>query len=176
MSAAEKYQQSVIEMANALPRALGSELHLDPLIAAVIGHLPAAGSAWSQEARQAWLRMASMAFDVVYGPAGDVADRAGTLTIASGAVLPDATLTIASGQQRSKRVQQPAEHMAYDFYIDSKGYARRCDSDERVMPSDVPLDAEIYDVRRGPARQRDTIIWSDDTAGVRSQHAFVGPG
>jgi hypothetical protein len=39
----------------------------DPLLSALVDKLPAAGTSWSAADRQAWLTMASNAFDVVYG-------------------------------------------------------------------------------------------------------------
>ncbi|HEV2568684.1 hypothetical protein [Sphingomonas sp.] len=50
----------------------GSDSELDPLIAALIKKLPKAGDTWTAASRVTWLRMAAMAFGMVYGEEDEI--------------------------------------------------------------------------------------------------------
>lgn len=160
----------------------------DALLAAVISKLPPIGSGFTADGRTKWLRMMAMAFDVAYGETGVVeipnflSAAADAQTGSDQANAGGADSAAASPPARPK----PAPHAAagFDFYIDSDGFAR-CDY-ERVNGTQVPSpkrqvnadeisdDEAIYDYRS--PRNKETIIWADNTMGARPGMTFGGPG
>lgn len=140
----------------------------DPLLKAIIGKLPAAGTGWPAEQREAWLHMVEIAFEVVYGPAEVTKD----MTASEAARVMDR-----SGDPKAmlSSFLSPTAHAGFDYYIDTQGHARDAIDDAPVSIAAVG-DEMIYDYRRGPARDRDTIIWADGSIGARPGMNFCGPG
>jgi hypothetical protein len=67
---------------------LANARHTDPLIVGLVDRLPAAGSAWTDAERVAWLRLASSIFDVTYTlGTGHIEIRASTVDPVSEADL-----------------------------------------------------------------------------------------
>lgn len=145
-----------------------------PLLAATIGTLPAIGQPFNATARANWIAMIGMAFNVVYGPEDAMPVQPTTAMPALAAVpAPQPPPT------------RPAHEMSgCDYYIDAEGFAL-CDirregnkiiltPGRRVLPEEA-MDTEIYDYR-GPRRDRDTIIWADESQGAQPGMNFCGPG
>jgi hypothetical protein len=130
----------------------------DPLLAAIIAKLPAASSGWPVEQRKAWLHMMEMAFDVVYGPSDA---KAAPVSIDP----PRTAVGVAMG----------VAHAGFDYYVDPEGEVLNAIDNSNVLPSDVG-DEMIYDYRRGPARDRATVIWADGSIGASPGMNFCGPG
>jgi hypothetical protein len=139
---------------------------IDPLLAALIDKLPPPKSEFSAAARTKWLAMAAMAFDVAYGAVEDAVELPSFLA----AEQPNGTAKAAPA-----KVAAPING-GFEFYVDKDGYARREPGGLRVEPTEVPSDEMIYDARTGPARNRETIIWADDTTGAQPGMSFCGPG
>lgn len=139
-----------------------------PLIRATIDTLPAVGQAFTAARRKAALDMIAMAFNVVYGP-GDA------VQIEDETPAPPARPQLA--------VMQPAParplHLqnGCDYYVDAEGYAR-CDTltPRRRVLAEEAKGQEIYEYRRGVLRDRETVIWSDETMGALPGMSFCGPG
>jgi hypothetical protein len=142
----------------------------DPLLNAVIWKLPNIGQPFSISARQKWLEMIAMAFDVAYGAADGIPPSP------------------PSAVQQSAPAPKPAPHTlaGSDIYVDEDGYARsdfRKDEQgrphptpkRRVLADEVDAAEPIYDYR-GVARDRTTVIWGDDQIGAGPGMSFCGPG
>lgn len=144
---------------------------LDPLLAALIGKLPAGGP-FPGEQRAAWLKMMGMAFDVVYGVAEDMPNFLGALP-ASAARSP-APAPAAAAPARAK-------HVGHDFYIAEGGCALNA-TGVPVLIEDVPPDTIIFDYRpvvTGEFRDVASIAWADGargTMGLAPGCSFCGPG
>jgi len=126
---------------------------LDPLLASIIAKLPAASTAWPAERRQAWLKMIAMAFDVVYGPEGDIAIGAGEEPTAAN-FAPD-----------------PRAATETRCFIDRDGYARG-PTGERIRPNQVT--GRLYD-QRGEDGDLGAIIWADGSTGVLGMQLDISP-
>lgn len=150
----------------------------DHLVAAVIWKLPAPGAPFPAIARSKWLEMMAMAFDVAYGAAEDAAPAA-----EQSDERPAANAATPSPQ----KLLLPHVAAGCDYYIDPDGFAL-CDSERtpeglprstprrRVAASEIEGDEVIFDYRSGPARDRATIVWADDTVGAIAGMAFCGAG
>lgn len=160
----------------------------DPLLAAVISKLPPVGTGFTAEARTKWLRMMAMAFDVTYGEDGVVEipnfiEKDAAAAPAAGEPLAGSAAAPAAAPARPK----PAPHVAagFDYYIDPDGFAR-CDFERtetgaqvpspkrQVEPGEIGAEDVIYDYRS--PRNRDSIVWADNTMGARPGMTFGGPG
>lgn len=137
----------------------------DSLLAALVEKLPAPGTSWSAEARQAWLNMMSGAFDVVYGAAaGGSMNSASPRSTVQHVAAPrrrPAAKPKAKGKSKSKaRPKLAAPGPA--FFIDRQHYAR-ARGGERIMPNQVG--GYLVDLRgmNGDIAQ---IIWADDSVGI----------
>lgn len=145
---------------------------LDPLLAALIGKLPAAAP-FPGEQRAAWLKMTGMAFDVVYGVAEDMPNFLAAPPM-SAARSPAPAPAAAAAPARSK-------HVGHDFYIDEGGCALNA-AGVPVLIEDVPPDTIMFDYRPVPGgdfRDIGAIIWADGTrgtAGLAPGCSFCGPG
>ena len=139
----------------------------DPLLAALIAKLPPAGSLWSTKRRVAWLNMVWMALDVAYeNDAGETLELPAFLAPAAPAAAPQSEGPAMT--QPGKPV--PTSGALRDFVIDREGYARRGNG-ERVMPGHV--NDIMFDLR-GEA-DLGSIIWADDSRGVRGLQIDVSP-
>jgi len=124
----------------------------DRLLAALIAKLPVETEQWPRAGRIAWLRMMAVAFDVVYGPRGDV--------------------RIVSEEARDGEADQAATalHRAPDkdvslgtphrFYVDHDGFAM---GDGRpIAIEDLPAGATLWDERTGiESGDVAAILWRD---------------
>jgi hypothetical protein len=124
----------------------------DRLLAALIAKLPIEIVQWSRADRIAWLRMMAMAFDVVYGPCGDVR------------ILPEEAHNGKADQTAITPTPAPAEaapaSATQRFYVDRDGFAM---GDGRpIAMEDLPAGATLWDERAG-AECGDVaaILWRD---------------
>lgn len=128
----------------------------DPLLAAIIGKLPAPGATWSKADRINWLRMFVMAANVAYGDAPGVT----VSDIEERAPLRFAPVLVEAGHDRPAPGAAPAAEPAGPgrFVIDADGFALR--DNLPIDPEDVPPGAIIWDERRG-AEQGDlaSVYW-----------------
>jgi len=130
----------------------------DPLLSALVDKLPPAGVSWPAADREAWLKMASNAFDVVYGAAA-----ARTLGAPSRpAPKRPARKATKKASRRKPARPKPLGPTGPAFFIDRQGFARKRGG-ERIMPAEV-LD-HIVDLR-GESGDLGAITWSDDSAGI----------
>jgi hypothetical protein len=53
-------------MSQAASQESGPTLELDPIIDALLEHLPAPGDYWAKDERKRWLAMIELAFDMIY--------------------------------------------------------------------------------------------------------------
>lgn len=160
----------------------------DPLLTAVIGKLPhPTDGPFPAEARSKWLKLMAMAFDVAYGEAGGVVEIPSflpALPVSESAAVA-AAVAPASATAPARPKQAPHVAAGFDYYIDQAGFAR-CDFERtesgaqipsparQVDPGEIGPDDVIYDYRS--PRNRDTIIWADNTMGARPGMSFGGPG
>lgn len=162
----------------------------DPLLTAVIGKLPhPMDGPFPADARSKWLKLMAMAFDVAYGEAGGVVEIPSFLPVAAAtegaAAAPQAPAPVAAAATPGRPKQAPHVAAGFDYYIDADGFAR-CDFERtesgaqipsparQVEPGEIGPDDVIYDYRS--PRNRDTIIWADNTMGARPGMSFGGPG
>lgn len=159
----------------AVPVVAGAD---DALLNAVIWKLPPIGAPFSARARQKWLDMIAMAFDVAYGPADEAVERAAGPDIEAHLHYDNAGAAVTP--------RPPHEVNGSDFYVDLDGFVRcnvRRDEHGRPFPTpgrrvlgeEVADSGPIYDYR-GAARNRETVIWADDSVGALPGMSFCGPG
>jgi hypothetical protein len=130
----------------------------------VIAKLPAEPAQWPRAERIAWLRMVAMAFDVAYGPCGDI-------RIADDAARDDGLSAGDHGGDRSAiaSLHEPAEYHATPqaapsgaqrFYVDRDGFAM---GDGRpIAMEDLPAGAILWDERVGiECGDTSAILWRD---------------
>jgi hypothetical protein len=137
----------------------------DPMLAALIAKLPAAGSLWPAKKRAAWLQLLWLTFDVVYElEAGDVLELPAFLRPAGAAHA-------APAETERPAMPEVAPKPKYAFLIDREGFARR-GTGERVMPGHV--NDVLFD-QRGESGDLAAITWADDSRGVRGLTLDISP-
>jgi hypothetical protein len=133
----------------------------DPLIAAMIGKLPAQGP-WPHEDREAWLNLMKAAFDVTYGRNG--APPPVMVSGPAGGGMADAApvARVSPGDGESIIDFQLAK-VATRFYVEPDGTARAPGGAEAALEA-VPVGTALLDYRAEAERGRlDTVIWADGT-------------
>jgi hypothetical protein len=140
----------------------------DRLLAALIAKLPAAIAQWPCADRIAWLRMMAMAFNVVYGPCGEI-------RVASeeargddrGADIDRSANAQTQGPLEHPAAAQAAPGAAQRFYVDRDGFAM---GDGRpIAMEDLPAGAILWDERVGiECGDAAAILWRDIGASRRS--------
>jgi hypothetical protein len=132
----------------------------DRLLAALIAKLPSSTEPWMREDRVAWLRMMAMAFDVVYGPCGEIR----IASEAAPAAMAIAPAPVASAAIGATDDTEPAPCR---FYVDHDGFAM---ADERpIAMEDLPANATLWDERSGiECGDVAAILWRDTGATRRS--------
>lgn len=147
----------------------------DPLLAALIEKLPQGGTDWPAADREAWLTMMRMAFNVVYGAAGDVVSG-GTVGGVTTSVVVPATFLPGSGAALGAMVNPaiagmtsvapPHSPKSPAYYIDSDGYAMR--NGIPIDPHEIPPGATLWDERTThEVMDVTTILWK--TGGATKQ-------
>ncbi len=126
----------------------------DPLLAALIEKLPAAGSAWPAPEREAWLKMMSMAFNVVYQ--GDQCAWG-----ISQLVVGEPSAPTTKGETAKTKIYNPPAAI-HTYWIDKDGVARG-PGGKQIAASDVI--GTIYDTR-GELSDLGAIVWADGKTGV----------
>lgn len=145
-----------------------------PLIVATVNTLPLAGAPFPAAQRKATLAMIEMAFNVIYG--GELGGGMGdAVALATPAPKP---------QLEAVKARRPHEQNGCDYYVDEQGFAR-CDvrrdgpavyqTPQRRVTADEADGHEIYEYR-GARRDRDTVIWADESQGALPGMNFCGPG
>lgn len=126
------------------------DLRLDELVRAVVRKLPAPGAPFPAEARDAWLKMMAMAFDVSYGATTELP-----------AFLPASREPGAIGEVATSRQPQASPSGPRRFYVSADGRALKDPGAKPITVNDVPVDDIIHDER--PLGQRDlsAITWAD---------------
>lgn len=129
----------------------------DPLLSALVDKLPPAGTIWPAADRQAWLTMASNAFDVVYG-------RSDTGSIVQNLIARSQPRKPAKKARKAARPAPPKVHgpTGPEYFIDRQGFAKRRGG-ERVLPREVV--GHLVDLR-GENGDIGAITWSDDSVGI----------
>lgn len=162
------------------PNGHAAAAHADPLIAALIAKLPAPGSEYSRGEREAWLRMMVAAFDLAYGPVGELAGIPALALMREAVGTPAANGQPANGQPAAPAPVRQA-HAGHDFYVARD--ATVCNAEGvPVLLEDVPPDQMIFDYRPVPAgefRDLDALVWADGrrgTAGMAAGASFCGRG
>ncbi len=137
----------------------------DPLLAALVGKLPAAGAPFDRAQRVNWLRMMVMAFSAAYGVEDGIvvsvlederrkplADSLQIVSVEEGRALRSPDAASPPGGITAVPAKPPR------YCIDSQGFALR--DNMPVDPQDIPPDAVIHD-ERSPAEQGDigTVYW-----------------
>jgi hypothetical protein len=149
-----------------LRRLLGAQAGAatDPLLAAIIAKLPAAGEDFTPAAREAWLQLMAMGFDLVYGGAAGGGMSSQHLSRSIGQRAPAKTAPAAkAGKAKPRSGKPPLPKVPMpEFYIDKDGYARN-ERGDRVKPGDV---AGILTDFRGASGDLATIIWADGKRGI----------
>lgn len=134
----------------------------DPVLAALIARLPPSGSVWPTKKRAAWMQMVWLSFDLVYEGDGEAIDLPSFLQAAA---APAPAVAVTKDPEPKKPAPSP-----FAFFIDLQGFARRGDG-TRLMPADVG--GILYD-QRGEG-DLGSIIWADDSAGVRGYQLDISP-
>jgi hypothetical protein len=130
----------------------------DPLLAALIAKLPAAGTEWPVERQLAWLQLMAMAFGTVYG--GDAVGQFGGKPPTPAPAKPKPT---------EKPDVKFARLTGHNFMIDMEGYVRRANGD-RVLPADVV--GSVFDTR-GALGDLRTIVWADNSIGLNGKDLVI---
>jgi hypothetical protein len=139
---------------------------LDELLAALVRKLPETGKPFPGEARDAWLKMAAMAFEVAYGPTDQV------LTFpprSSGPHSEQPAIGKPADVALEPAKPAPAKPPLPRFLIDTDGTAR-LNSGERILPSEII--GPIYDLR-GELGDLGSILWADGSRGVLGLHLDI---
>jgi hypothetical protein len=127
----------------------------DRLLAALIAKLPADAAPWPCGGRIAWLQLMAMAFDVVYGPCGNIRVAPGE---AHGEHEGAGGIAPSHGQAEYRGTLRPG--LAKRFYVDRDGFAM---GDGRPVAMDeLPADAILWDERTGiECGDASAILWRD---------------
>jgi hypothetical protein len=140
----------------------------DPMIVALIGKLPSDQTPFPLDRRLAWLRMAAMTFDLVYGveepitltggvPPGDA--RVGNDALGASAKASVAqTLAVPKDPARLPRPRLPDQMYVID--LDGVAWGR----DAPLSLSAIGSDDPIWDFRPGE-QGVESVIWSDPANG-----------
>lgn len=167
MSAGPGKDPNVAEALRELLNAQGTS-PIDPLLAAIIARLPAAGKEFPPAAREVWLQLMSMGFDLVYGgPAGGGMSSHQLRSPVDRSPAPKPA-KVAPAKKAKPRSGRPPVPMP-EFYIDQEGYARN-ERGDRVLANQV---AGILTDFRGAEGDLGAIIWADDTRGVRGKRLDI---
>jgi hypothetical protein len=134
----------------------------DRLLAALIAKLPARTDYWPRAERIAWLRMMAMAFDVVYGPCGDVriAPEAGE----SARVGNTYEVAGATRAAQAEADDDAPEAAPQRFYVDHDGFAMGAfvNGGRPIAMEDLPAGATLWDERSGiECGDVAAILWRD---------------
>ncbi|HXI76088.1 MAG TPA: hypothetical protein VNH21_03075 [Steroidobacteraceae bacterium] len=127
----------------------------DPLLAALIEKLPAAGSTWGAAEREAWLKMMSMAFNVVYQGAPAEVPQFLVPATAQVDLSPSSFSLVSEGETFAK-------FTPHTYWIDKAGIARG-PGGKQIAGSEVI--GTIYDLR-GEHGDLGSIQWADGKTGV----------
>lgn len=114
----------------------------DPLLRAIIGKLPKPGSAWSKQQREDWLKLMSMAFDVVYP------ERAGD----AGPLFQ---------KPEKPMMPAPAANDAEEKYIITQDGRAVGPNGKPVKATEIPATEVLWDHRPENDREIDTIKFAD---------------
>jgi hypothetical protein len=143
----------------------------DPLLAALIGKLPASGSSWSIEQRTAWLKMMWMAFDVVYGAGGEVIEmpdfleRPAVTAAPRPALVPDKPKVKPDGVYAAANLGKPrVADQRYLIDIDGVAFG----PGGQVDAKDIPSGEMVWDFRAGE-QDLSNVVWA---SGHVEQHAL----
>lgn len=139
---------------------------MDPLLAALIGKLPAPGGTFGAAERLSWLRLAVLAFEVSYGPevaiqvSGEQGgqDARGPSEAFFGGPRGGSMAEVGAIAPGLRLVNLDAE---VRYYVDPDGRALKDPGALPIMPHDVPRDETLWDERPGGLRDLDTITWGD---------------
>jgi hypothetical protein len=129
----------------------------NPLIAAVLKEIPGEGSTRAQ--RIAWLKMAAMAMDNVYGVDGAALDLPDFLGAPAAPVAVEPAAPVAVARPQLVRTVEPPR-----FFIDHSGVARLAPSMEPITPEQLGGDTIFDD--RGEFGDLGSIQWADGRRGV----------
>jgi hypothetical protein len=135
----------------------------DRLLLALIAKLPIETAPWSRAERIAWLQMMAMAFNVVYGPCGEIR------------VVPDAHAgdggqsadTPRQASAGNRVTAQTSPNAPQRFYVDRDGFAMA--DGKPVAMEDLPAGTILWDERVGiECGDAAAILWRDVGTSRRS--------
>lgn len=143
-----------------------TKLKHDRLLAALLAKLPE-GTQWPRAGRIAWLRMMAMAFDVVYGPCGEIRVPSGEAPGDECGNEDHAPTAPLGGENEYRPSQPPAPGPAMRFHVDRDGFAM---GDGRpIAVEDLPAGAILWDERVGiECGDAGAILWRGTGASRRA--------
>lgn len=128
----------------------------DPLLSAVVGKLPAAGTEWSHAEREAWFELMRNVVDVAYGPLSPTGQKLGG--VPAGAVVTSDLMS-----------HSPPAALRYVVAPDGTALA----GDRPIDPADIPSGTVLHDYRTQPVDEEySPIMWK--THGAKKQALPAG--
>lgn len=131
----------------------------DPLLAALVGKLPAPGTTWSLAERMNWLRLVVMAMNSTYGMCEPI-----IITDVEAPRRPISFRPVAVETGESEPARPAAAPVAPRYFVDFQGFAMR--DTVAIDPEDIPAGVVLADERQ-PPEQGDisSVYWK--TGGAR---------
>jgi hypothetical protein len=136
----------------------------DRLLLALIAKLPIEIAQWPRAERIAWLQMMAMAFNVVYGPCGEIRVVPEDASADDGGQSANAPRPVPSGHHVTAQAAPPAPQR---FYVDRDGFAMA--DGKPVAMEDLPAGIILWDERVGiECGDGAAILWRDIGTSRRS--------
>jgi hypothetical protein len=136
----------------------------DRLLAALIAKLPTEIAQWPRTERVVWLQMMAMAFNVVYGPCGDIGVAPEDASPRDGGQSGNTARQISEARGVTAHT---ASNMPQRFYVDRDGFAMG--DGKPVAMDDLPAGTILWDERVGiECGDVATILWRDVGTSRRS--------
>jgi hypothetical protein len=139
----------------------------DRLLVALIAKLPTEIAQWPRAERIVWLQMMAMAFNVVYGPCGEIRVVPEDASAGDGGQIADTAHQISAGPRVTVQTAPTAPQR---FYVDRDGFAMG--DGKPVAMEDLPAGTILWDERVGiECGDAAAILWRD----VGTSHRSLPP-
>ena len=136
----------------------------DRLLVALIAKLPTEIAQWPRGERIAWLQMMAMAFNVVYGPCGEIRVVSEDAPAGDGGQRTNTPHQVSAGHRVTA---QAAPNTPQRFYVDRDGFAMG--DGKPVAMEDLPAGTILWDERVGiECGDVATILWRNVGTSRRS--------